>query len=169
MQHHINWETLYHSLCPKLMNYFRARLSSVQQAEDFVAMTFSRAWRYRQQYQPERGTPETWLFAIARNLLIDHFRRHEPVALPIDDMTIKTDDTIEQTIEQRETIDTLVALMSQLTTRESRILSLKYAHQLRTREIANLTGLSEANVTKIASRTVMKLRRFWEMSAIPVG
>ena len=54
----IDWDTLYYTLRPKLMGYFRVRLSSEQQAEDFVAMTFSRAWRRQSQFKVQRGTIE---------------------------------------------------------------------------------------------------------------
>jgi len=163
MQADIDWNELYTTLQPKLLHYFRVRLSSIQQAEDFVAMTFSRAWRRRHQYQPERGTLESWIFGIARYSLIDYLRRHEPISVSLDDITIEADESIEQTIEQQENIEKLYELLGVLSSRESRILSLKYGYQMRTHEIAEKMDLSEANVAKIMSRTLTKLRRFWDL------
>lgn len=166
MSGEIDWDTLYYSLRPKLMGYFRVRLSSEQQAEDFVAMTFSRAWRGRSQFETQRGSVEAWVFGIARNLLIDHLRRNEPLAVPLDDVTLESDETIEQTIEQQEELEQLYEILGVLSKRETRIISLKYGHEMRTQEIAEITGLSEANVAKIASRTLTKLRRFWELEGL---
>jgi RNA polymerase sigma-70 factor, ECF subfamily len=44
-------------------------------AEDVVQEVFLRAWRAADQFDARRGTLRGWLFAIARNLLVDHARR----------------------------------------------------------------------------------------------
>ncbi|MHA7207859.1 RNA polymerase sigma factor [Arthrobacter sp. MDT1-65] len=43
-------------------------------AEDCVQEVFIRAWRARDRYQAHRGSERTWLFAIARNVIIDELR-----------------------------------------------------------------------------------------------
>ncbi|KQQ06357.1 RNA polymerase [Rathayibacter sp. Leaf185] len=43
-------------------------------AEDCVQETFLRAWRARESYSSERASQRTWLFAIARNVVIDVHR-----------------------------------------------------------------------------------------------
>lgn len=163
MPNSLNWDSLYRDLHPKLLGYFRVRLPSEQQAEDFVAITFSRAWRRRAQYRASRGSMEGWIFGIARNLLIDHLRRNEPISISLEDVTLEAEESTEQTIERQEELEELYQILGILSKRESRIISLKYGHQMRTQEIAEITGLTEANVAKIASRTITKLRRFWEL------
>ncbi|QKW53762.1 sigma-70 family RNA polymerase sigma factor [Streptomyces buecherae] len=53
---------------------FRA-LGDRQLAEDVVQETFVRAWRSPRGYDPGRGSLRTWLFAIARNGVVDAMRR----------------------------------------------------------------------------------------------
>ena len=43
-------------------------------AEDVVQETFLRAWRGSERYDPSLSTLRTWLFSIARNVVIDHVR-----------------------------------------------------------------------------------------------
>lgn len=43
-------------------------------AEDCVQETFLRAWRSREQYDHERASVRTWLFVIARNVVVDVHR-----------------------------------------------------------------------------------------------
>lgn len=43
-------------------------------AEEVVQETFVRAWRSREKFDEGRGSRRTWLFAIARNLIIDAVR-----------------------------------------------------------------------------------------------
>lgn len=44
-------------------------------AEEITQDTFVRAWRAIERFDPERADVRTWLFAIARNLVVDHHRR----------------------------------------------------------------------------------------------
>lgn len=44
-------------------------------AEEIVQETFIRAWRAARRFDPTAGSMRTWLFAIARNSMIDVIRR----------------------------------------------------------------------------------------------
>ena len=50
-------------------------------AEDAVQETFSSIWRSASRYKPERGPGAPWLYAIARNAIVDRARaRRDPLA-----------------------------------------------------------------------------------------
>lgn len=55
-------------------------------AEDCVQETFLRAWRSRDGYSAERASLRTWLFVIARNVIIDAQRAQQraPRDLPVE-------------------------------------------------------------------------------------
>lgn len=50
-------------------------------ADDVVQETLLRAWRTQRTNDPERGSIRSWLFTVARNLVVDQYRtaqnRHE--------------------------------------------------------------------------------------------
>lgn len=54
-------------------------------AEDCVQETFVRAWRARENYQSSRASGRTWLFAIARNVVIDQVRARQRRPTPVAD------------------------------------------------------------------------------------
>ena len=43
-------------------------------SEDLVQEVFLRAWRARARYDPQTASLRTWLFAITRNVVVDHVR-----------------------------------------------------------------------------------------------
>jgi RNA polymerase sigma-70 factor, ECF subfamily len=67
-----------------MFGFARRALGDAGAAEEVVQDTFVRAWRSRQRFDASLGTLRTWLFAIERNIVIDHararaIRRTEPL------------------------------------------------------------------------------------------
>lgn len=57
-------------------------------AEECVQEIFTRAWKARRRFDRARGSLRTWLFAIARNVIKDSFRRRSRVPEPVGHDTI---------------------------------------------------------------------------------
>ena len=60
-------------------------LGESQAAEEAMQETFIRAWKARSSYSADRGSERTWLYAIARNIIRDAFRRKRRVPEPVDE------------------------------------------------------------------------------------
>jgi hypothetical protein len=57
------------------------RLGDRGRAEDATQETFTSIWRSAGSYKPERGPGAPWLYAVARNAIVDRTRaRYEPPA-----------------------------------------------------------------------------------------
>ncbi|MET9352923.1 sigma-70 family RNA polymerase sigma factor [Streptomyces sp. NPDC006617] len=61
----------------ELFGFAFKALDDRQLAEDVVQETFVRAWRSPRGFGPAQGSMRTWLFAIARNALVDAIRRRK--------------------------------------------------------------------------------------------
>ena len=130
-------------------------------AEDLTSATFERVVRAWRSYDRERASERTWILAIARNLLADHFRRESHrAASSLDehpqllDALVETDDPLAA----RLSADAVKEWLRPLTPREREVLALRYAADLVPAEIAALLDLSVANVHQILSRTLRRLR-----------
>ncbi len=75
------FELLYHRYVRSVFGLALRRLRDRQRAEDAVQETFASVWRSAGSYKPDRGPAAPWLYAIARNAIVDRMRaRHEPPA-----------------------------------------------------------------------------------------
>jgi RNA polymerase sigma-70 factor (ECF subfamily) len=161
-----DWEALYNAEMPRVYNFFRYRVGDDALAEDLTSATFEKAWRGRARYRRDLAAFSTWLFTIARNVAIDHYRQHR-VELPLDDLQYHADDAGDQSpdqlVERRDEFARLAALLAQRPERERELLALKYGAGLTNREIARITGLTESNVGTILHRAVHVLRAEWEV------
>lgn len=63
------------------MSRLAARLAPNEDRDDVVQEALVRAWRKRDQYDPSRGTPPTWLLAITADQARRARRRRRPLAL----------------------------------------------------------------------------------------
>jgi RNA polymerase sigma factor (sigma-70 family) len=70
----MDWDRIYLQHAPRVFNYFRFRLGASADAEDLTSRTFEKAWAARAKYRSDVAGVATWLFAIAQNVAIDHFR-----------------------------------------------------------------------------------------------
>lgn len=59
----------------ELYGFCRGMLGDDGAAEDAVQEVFVRAWRARERYDAARATLRTWLFSIARNVVVDMYRQ----------------------------------------------------------------------------------------------
>ncbi|HET8527913.1 MAG TPA: sigma-70 family RNA polymerase sigma factor [Gaiellaceae bacterium] len=75
------FELLYNRYIRSIYGLALRRLRDRERAEDAVQETFAAVWRSAASYKPERGPAAPWLYAVARNAIVDRFRGHvEPTA-----------------------------------------------------------------------------------------
>lgn len=76
------FEILYRRYARPVFGLALRRLGDRGRAEDAVQETFASVWRAASSYRPERGPGAPWLYAVARNAIVDNGRtRREP---PVD-------------------------------------------------------------------------------------
>lgn len=158
----IDWDAAFAEALPRVYNFFRYRVGDGPVAEDLTSVTFEKAWRARDRYRQDRAAFGTWLFAVARNVAVDHFRSVRPT-VPLEEVQeLPGGPTPEDLAERRSDHERLGRLLARRSERERELLSLKYGAEFTNREIARMTGLSESNVGTILHRGVEALRADWE-------
>jgi RNA polymerase sigma-70 factor, ECF subfamily len=141
---------------------FFAYSVSDQVAEELTATTFERVVRHWARFDPSLSSQRTWIMAIARNALVDHFRRSSHRSGPsLDDVPLLLERvaSTEDAAERYASVDLVKGWLARLSPREREVLALRYGADLSTADIAASLDLSEANVLQISSRALRRLRR----------
>ena len=68
------FELLYRRYARPVFGLALRRLGDRMRAEDAVQETFTAIWRAARTYRPERGPGAPWLYAVARNAIVDRAR-----------------------------------------------------------------------------------------------
>jgi len=134
-------------------------------AEDLTSSTFERVIKAWRRYDPEKASERTWILTIARNQLTDHYRRDKLRRGPSIDAHPELAEVFtggEDAYERILSDDAVRSWLAPLSEREREVVALRYAADLQATEIAEITGLSSANVHQIASRSLRRLRALAE-------
>jgi RNA polymerase sigma-70 factor (ECF subfamily) len=83
------FELLYQRYVRPVFALALRRLGDRGRAEDATQETFASIWRSASSYRPERGAGAPWLYAVARNAIVDRSRaRTDPVAEPYEEPAV---------------------------------------------------------------------------------
>mgnify|MGYP000259333154 CR=1 FL=1 len=147
-----------------IFRYFRFRGADADTANDLASTTFERALRGINHYDPRKSQIQTWLFAIARNVAINHWKSESiRSTIPLDDDIPDFDDPpLEDALILTEHKEQILLALQSLDSRAREIIALKFGGPLTNRQIAELTKLSEQNVGVILYRSLLKLRTLLE-------
>lgn len=153
---------LYNLYFDRVYNYIRCRVQKADIADDLTSKVFERVLVKMYSYQPQLGHFTAWLWSIVRNIVADYFRqqkRHPLINLDsMREVGCGAPDLADCVIKM-ETRAELLAAIKSLSEREQDVLGLKYWASLNNRQIAVITGLSEANVAVIVYRATRRLAK----------
>lgn len=140
------FETLVNKWKNPLINFFYRSLKSYEQSEDLTQMVFIRLHRAAHKYEP-KARFSTFIFQIARRLLINEFRREQRKPLeawdPSELHAVSSDDEHRQRREIEEAFE--LALMKLPENQKTAILLLKQ-QELSYQEIAAIMEATESAV-----------------------
>ncbi len=151
---------VYDEQLPRVYAYIAYQVLDVADAEDLTQQTFERALTHWSEFDARRATVGTWLLSIARNLVIDEHRARgrRPANVPLG--ATPSADAEETSPPPRDpgVSPELERALAALDDRERDLIALRYGAELAGPRIAELTGLTLANVQQILSRARKTLR-----------
>ena len=137
---HGAFEVLYRRYSRPVFGLALRRLGDRGRAEDAVQETFASIWRAARSYRPERGPGGPWLYAVARNAIIDRGRaRNEPPAEAPDEASPELGPA--ERVEADWTAWRVHRALEELSPNERAVIELAYWSGLSQSEVAAYLGI----------------------------
>lgn len=133
-------------------------------ANDLTAQVFVRTIERLHQYRPREGASfRSWLFTIARNLIVDQWRRRRHLRPLNHELSDAESDGPgpEEIVVHRSQMERLMQALDSLPVRYQDIIHLRLAG-LTTSEIAGTLGVTESAVKSVQTRAYRRLRDILE-------
>ena len=153
------FEDLYREFLGRIYAYVRAQVGSAADAEDVTAQVFMNAYQAYPRFETRNATPAAWLFRIARNATLDHFRaqgRRDRLRRTIEHEPQAEADPAGQA-EERIQYRALLARVAALPERQRDAISLRHSG-LSFDEVGTLLGCSEDAAKMLYHRALKALR-----------
>ena len=153
------FDDLYRAFLGRIYAYVRAQVGNSADAEDITAQVFMNAYQAYGRFEPRSTTPAAWLFRIARNATLDHFRAHgrrERLRRTIEHQPVAEDDPAGMA-EERIQYRSLMVQVGRLPERQRDAISLRHSG-LSFDEVGTLMGCSEDAAKMLYHRALKALK-----------
>lgn len=153
-----NFVLLYDAYLDKIYRFLYFRTNHQETAEDLASQTFLKAFDKINSFDASKGTFQSWLYRIAHNLLIDHYRvPRRNVDLSAAE-NIASDSSPEHDTDRELTIEQIQKLLGTLPETVQELIVLRVWEELPYSEIAKIMDKSEASLKMQFSRVIASLK-----------
>lgn len=154
--HRQRFAELYDLYARRIYAFIAARVSHRPTAEDLTSVVFLKALEHLETFR--RGSFSAWLFRIARNSVIDHYRTAKNGA-PLEAAFAVGDGTnLDDDVERRQLLDEVQRRLTALTPIQRDVVTMRVWDDLPYAAIAEIVGKSEPAVKMLFSRAVTAMR-----------
>lgn len=156
------FEALYDHFYDQIFRYIVFKTSDSSTAEDLTEDVFLRMLESIKKFKPQGHPFSSWLFRIAHNRVIDHYRKQgRDRNIPLDTILSTVGDsqtTLDNYVETKLAMREVNQAMAQLTELQREVLNLRFAGGLSIKETAETVKRNENSVKALQHSAVKKLR-----------
>jgi len=153
---------LYEAYFDKIYRYIVLKIGDRTEAEDMTQQVFLKALKFLPSYKWKDVPFSAWLYRIAHNQVVDHFRqsaRQQSCELTEEITPDDPDENPQNQTELKVDIQNLVKAARQLTKAQQEVIALRFSSDLPVAEVARLMGRSEGAVKALQHSAVVALRK----------
>lgn len=141
-----------------IARYVATRIRNPMESEDITEAIFESAWRAVKRYK-EQGVPFlAWLYRLAHNRVIDHYRAQRPTLSLIPEVheyIVESDNLLENNLNGTD----LTKALGLLTADQRQVILMRFVYGLNGREVAQAMDKREDAVRALQFRALATLRR----------
>jgi RNA polymerase sigma-70 factor (ECF subfamily) len=148
---------LYSQFFDRIYRFVYVSVRDRELSEDLTQNTFLRCWRSMRTFTTSTGSFQAFLFAIARNLLIDWYRKKKPLPLFVAEQK-PSKENLEENAIRKEAQGVVWKALFRLRKLERHLIVLRYFEELPYKEIAKVVGKNEGAVRVSIYRILKTLK-----------
>ncbi len=153
---------LYEIYFDKIYRYIALKIGDRTEAEDMTQQVFLKAMKSIPAYKSTKVPFSAWLYRIAHNQTVDHFRksgRQKSCELTEEITPSDPSENPERETELKMDIENLVTAAKKLTKSQREVISLRFSSDLPIAEVARIMGKSEGAVKALQHSAVASLKK----------
>ncbi|MGI5827796.1 MAG: RNA polymerase sigma factor [Patescibacteria group bacterium] len=150
---------IYETFYKRIYRFIYYMVYDPETASDLTQNTFLKTWKSLSSFDVQKGTLQAFIFAVARNAVIDFKRKKKNLALDTAE-TIPSDDDIQETLLSKEQKAVVYKTMGFLKEFEKLLIVLRYFEELSFNEIAQVVNKEEGAVRVRVHRILKKMRQY---------
>jgi RNA polymerase sigma-70 factor (ECF subfamily) len=156
------FSAIYERYATPVYRYAMARVGNRADAEDITSLVFMEALKSWSRFD-KKGNVSALLFTIARNKIVDRYRREKrTIPLELISNTAIEDRDLLKGVMNAETATKLSQILSSLLPEQQELLRLRFAGELTYGQIGSIVGKSEAAVKMSVHRLLDRLQNLME-------
>ena len=152
---------LYDAYMERIYRFVYFRVEDQQTAEDITSQVFLKAWNNLDRFRFSRTPYLAWLYTIAHNAVIDHYRTRK-VTTALDDVQLSQPDhseAVENEIDLTVEMKSVKSALQTLTDDQQKVLTLKFIEGMSNNEIARHLGKREGAIRALQMRGLQALAK----------
>lgn len=149
---------LYNTYFERIYRFVFYRVSHKETAEDLTEEVFVKLFKKLKDLE-QLGAFEGWLFQIARNQVIDYYRRKKQL-VPLEEVenTLEYETNIVDIVNLKTEQVVFIKLMKELSPEQQQVIKLKFLEDIDNEIIAQIMNKSEGAIRVIQHRAIAKLK-----------
>lgn len=151
---------LYDHYATPIYRFVALKVSGREEAEDLTHETFLSAWQNLKSYKHQGFPFSSWLYQIARNKVIDHYRTRKQHASfeNLDEDFLKVVGVTENNLEISLAMDQVRQAIARLGQEQQDVIIMKFVEDMPNEEIATALNKSEGAVRLLQHRAIQNLK-----------
>lgn len=154
------YEEIYSKFHDKVLYYIKGKVGVPEDAEDLCSDVFTKVYENFARYDKELASVSTWIYRIAHNAVIDHYRTKKTSEELSEDIVSGGD--IEEGVLTREMLEELGDALKQLSEKDRAIIIYRYYDGLSLKQTAEKLGISYSGCKLRHSNALAVLKRYME-------
>jgi len=158
-----DFDKIYTTYYKQVYDFVLKRVSDVHVAEDLTSSIFEKIVKSIDDFQWQGITVSAWIFRVARNRVIDHYRKGNKYKgrVSLDKVSNFIESKSQSALEMLEDSEDQVKLYNiirEFKDEDQYLIYYKYFEDLNNKKIANLMGMSETNIGTRLHRIRKKMK-----------